>query len=97
MDRDIRVLGIFLEPFVGIRVGAVDKFQPVPFKAEADGSIKRMDRGERTDRHAVFLIDNGILSLVVELGDIKRIAAKSTIPTRPARSQVYISFIFWTA
>ena len=57
----IGVFGVSHEPLVGIAVGAEDKLQPFPFKAEADWSIKRMDRGKRTDRDPVVLIDdNGV-------------------------------------
>ena len=40
VDGEIRILGILHKPVIGIRIGAKDKFQVVPFKAEADRSIK---------------------------------------------------------
>jgi len=40
VDGDICVSRVFIEPLIGIRVGAKDKFQVVPFEAEADGAIE---------------------------------------------------------
>ena len=70
MDRQIRILGIFQEPFIRKRIATDNHFHPAKFKRVAYRPIAGMHRGPGTNRHSVLLIHHLVDSLVVELGGL---------------------------
>ena len=67
MDDDVRSLRILDEPFVGDRITAEHETEPIPVEAIADGSVENVNGRERRDPHAVLLVDDFVVLLVVEL------------------------------
>ena len=49
MDKDICAFGVFIHPFIGVGVAAVNKLQPVPFQRETDRAVNRMNSREGSD------------------------------------------------
>ena len=70
----IGIFGMFDIPFVGIGIASVDKFHFFPLKDEADRSVETVHRRNASDGDALVLIDDFVLSLVVELGNLGLVA-----------------------
>ena len=69
MRSHVSILGVLDIPLVGVSVAAKHVLKAVPFEAETHRAIETVNRRPGTDRYAVFLVDNLVFLLVVELVD----------------------------
>ncbi len=70
VDCQIRILGIFQEPFIRKRIPTDNHFHPAIFNRVAYGPIAGVHRGPGTNRYSVLLIHHLVDGLVVELGGL---------------------------
>jgi hypothetical protein len=70
MNREVSVFGILDEPLVGKAVSAEDELVAVPLQRITYRAVPRVNSRPRANDDAFFLVDDLILSLVIELGDL---------------------------
>ena len=71
MNGNVCSPGIFVLPFIGRRIAAVNNFEPVPFQDETHATIECVYGRETTDNNIVFVEDDFVVGLIRKLIEFK--------------------------